>query len=44
MCGEAAGNPALIPQFLAFGLTELSMSPTLIRRAKKCAVECLAGI
>lgn len=43
MCGEAAGNPALIPQFLEFGLTELSMSPTLIPRAKKCAVESLAG-
>jgi phosphocarrier protein FPr len=43
MCGEAAGNPALIPQFLAFGLTELSMSPTLIPRAKKCVMDHLAS-
>jgi phosphoenolpyruvate-protein phosphotransferase len=40
MCGEAAGNPALIPRFMAMGLTELSMSPTLIPRAKKCVAEC----
>lgn len=42
MCGEAAGNPKLIPQFLAMGLTELSMSPSLIPRAKKCIIEALS--
>ncbi len=35
MCGEAAGRPDLIPQFLRMGLTELSMSPSSIQRAKK---------
>jgi phosphoenolpyruvate-protein phosphotransferase len=38
MCGEAAGNPKLIPRFIAMGLTELSMSPSLIPRAKKAVV------
>jgi phosphoenolpyruvate-protein phosphotransferase (PTS system enzyme I) len=35
MCGEAAGRPDLIPQFIKMGLTELSMSPASIQRAKK---------
>ncbi|RWE29806.1 MAG: phosphoenolpyruvate--protein phosphotransferase [Mesorhizobium sp.] len=35
MCGEAAGRPDLIPAFLEMGLTELSMSPASIQRAKK---------
>jgi len=35
MCGEAAGRPALIPAFIKMGLTELSMSPASIQRAKK---------
>jgi phosphoenolpyruvate-protein kinase (PTS system EI component) len=42
MCGEAAGNPELIPRFIAMGLTELSMSPSLIPRAKKAVMECRA--
>ncbi|MCO4315887.1 phosphoenolpyruvate--protein phosphotransferase [Phyllobacterium sp. 21LDTY02-6] len=36
MCGEAAGRPDLIPAFIDMGLTELSMSPASIQRAKKC--------
>ncbi|MGS1093718.1 phosphoenolpyruvate--protein phosphotransferase [Aquamicrobium terrae] len=39
MCGEAAGRPDLIPEFLRMGLTELSMSPASIPRAKKVIVE-----
>lgn len=35
MCGEAAARPDLIPLFLEFGLTEFSMSPASIPRAKK---------
>ena len=35
MCGEAAGRPDLIPRFIEMGLTELSMSPASIPRAKK---------
>jgi phosphotransferase system enzyme I (PtsI)/phosphocarrier protein FPr len=35
MCGEAAGRPDLIPAFIKMGLTELSMSPASIQRAKK---------
>ncbi|TBW33298.1 phosphoenolpyruvate--protein phosphotransferase [Siculibacillus lacustris] len=39
MCGEAAGRVDLIPRFIAMGLTELSMSPASIPRAKKCIVD-----
>lgn len=39
MCGEAAGRPDLIPEFLRMGLTELSMSPASIQRAKKTIAE-----
>lgn len=39
MCGEAAGRPDLIPEFIRMGLTELSMSPASIPRAKKVIVE-----
>jgi phosphocarrier protein FPr len=35
MCGEAAGLPDLIPAFIRMGLTEFSMSPASIPRAKK---------
>lgn len=42
MCGEAAGRPDLIPHFIRMGLTELSMSPASVQRAKKCVME-LAG-
>ena len=38
MCGEAAGRPDLIPAFVGMGLTELSMSPSSIQRAKKCVL------
>lgn len=34
MCGEAAARPELIPLFLEMGLTELSMSPSSVLRAK----------
>lgn len=39
MCGEAAGRPDLIPTFIDMGLTELSMSPSSIPRAKKCIAD-----
>lgn len=39
MCGEAAGRPDLIPAFIGMGLTELSMSPASIPRAKKRIAE-----
>ena len=39
MCGEAAGRPDLIPDFVNMGLTELSMSPSAIQRAKKCILD-----
>jgi len=35
MCGEAASRVDLIPKFIEMGLTELSMSPASIPRAKK---------
>ena len=34
MCGETAGNPLLVPLFLAMGLDEFSMSPSSILRAR----------
>ncbi|PLP57660.1 phosphoenolpyruvate--protein phosphotransferase [Mesorhizobium loti] len=43
MCGEAAARPDLIPEFLRMGLTELSMSPASISRAKKRIVELSKG-
>lgn len=39
MCGEAAGRADLIPAFVDMGLTELSMSPSSIQRAKKCVLD-----
>ena len=42
MCGEAAGRPDLIPAFIRMGLTELSMSPASIPRAKKIIAEMAA--
>jgi phosphoenolpyruvate-protein phosphotransferase (PTS system enzyme I) len=35
VCGEAAGEPAMIPKLLKLGVTELSMSAPSIPRAKK---------
>ncbi|WP_217570369.1 phosphoenolpyruvate--protein phosphotransferase [Mesorhizobium sp. GbtcB19] len=43
MCGEAAGRPDLIPAFIKMGLTELSMSPASIQRAKKTIAAMAAG-
>lgn len=43
MCGEAAGRPDLIPAFIGMGLTELSMSPASIQRAKKTIAAMAAG-
>ena len=43
MCGEAAGRPDLIAQFIRMGLTELSMSPSSIQRAKKAIAELPAS-
>jgi len=43
MCGEAAGRPDLIPAFIEMGLTELSMSPASIQRAKKTITAMTAG-
>ena len=39
ICGEAAANPELIPQFVAMGVTELSMSPASILGSKKIISE-----
>lgn len=39
ICGEAAANPELIPQFVAMGVTELSMSPASILNCKKIISE-----
>jgi len=39
VCGEAAGDPALIPRLLELGVTELSMSAPSIPRAKKLISE-----
>jgi phosphotransferase system enzyme I (PtsI)/phosphocarrier protein FPr len=39
MCGEAAGRPELVAKFVRMGLTELSMSPSSIQRAKKAIAE-----
>ncbi len=42
MCGEAAGRADLVARFVGMGLTELSMSPSSILRAKKAVAEALA--
>jgi len=34
MCGEAAGDPKLIPIFLGMGLNEFSMSPASVLKAR----------
>jgi phosphotransferase system enzyme I (PtsI) len=39
VCGEAAGEPALIPTLIELGVTELSMSAPLIPKAKKIVSE-----
>ena len=39
VCGEAAGEPALIPSLIELGVTELSMSAPSIPRAKKVVCE-----
>lgn len=39
VCGEAAGEPALIPRLIELGVTELSMSAPSIPRAKKAVSE-----
>jgi phosphocarrier protein FPr len=39
ICGEAAARPDLIPTFVAMGVSELSMSPASILRAKKCVID-----
>jgi phosphocarrier protein FPr len=43
MCGEAAARTDLIPRFIEMGVTELSMSPAAILRAKKCIAERTGG-
>ncbi|MDY0885241.1 phosphoenolpyruvate--protein phosphotransferase [Dongia soli] len=43
VCGEAAGDPALIPTLLSYGVTEFSMESSLIPRAKKLVMESRAG-
>ena len=35
MCGEAAGNPKMIPVLLAMGLDEFSMNPSKILKARE---------
>ncbi|WBV45442.1 phosphoenolpyruvate--protein phosphotransferase (plasmid) [Pseudoroseomonas cervicalis] len=36
VCGEAAARPELIPALVELGVTELSMSPASILRARQC--------
>jgi len=43
MCGEAAGRVDLVPEFVKMGLTEFSMSASLILRVKKCLSQMMAG-
>lgn len=35
VCGESAADPALIPLYLAMGITELSMSPAALPEARE---------
>ncbi len=42
VCGEAAGDPTLIPTLLSYGVTEFSMESSLIPRAKKLVTESAA--
>ena len=39
VCGEAAGEPEMIPKLISLGVTELSMSAPSIPRAKKVVSE-----
>jgi phosphoenolpyruvate-protein phosphotransferase (PTS system enzyme I) len=39
VCGEAAGEPELIPKLISLGVTELSMGAPSIPRAKKVVAE-----
>ncbi len=39
MCGEAAARPDLIPRFVQLGLTELSMTPAAVLRAKEVVTQ-----
>jgi phosphotransferase system enzyme I (PtsI) len=39
VCGEAAGEPEMIPKLIEFGVTELSMAAPQIPRAKKVVSE-----
>jgi phosphoenolpyruvate-protein kinase (PTS system EI component) len=39
VCGEAAGEPALVPNLIELGVTELSMSAPSIPTAKKIVSE-----
>lgn len=39
VCGEAAGDPEMIPKLVALGVTELSMGAPAIPRAKKIVSE-----
>jgi phosphocarrier protein FPr len=39
VCGEAAARPEMIPLFVSLGVSELSMSPSSVLRAKKIVCE-----
>jgi phosphoenolpyruvate-protein kinase (PTS system EI component) len=39
VCGEAAGDPEMIPKLVALGVTELSMGAPAIPRVKKVVSE-----
>lgn len=39
VCGEAAGDPKLVPKLVEAGVTELSMAPSVIPRIKKLVGE-----
>ena len=39
LCGDAGGDPAVLPALLATGLRSLSVSPGLLARAKRAVAE-----
>jgi len=43
LCGEAAGNPLMVPLLVGMGFTTLSMNPTAIHHIKRVILACSAG-
>ncbi len=42
LCGDAGGDPAVIPQLIAAGLRTLSVAPTALARTKAAIAACRA--